>query len=262
MTQRLAVAALPEKRTGAANWLRAFRAMLRWEITGFRLLLPLMVVVQFLFGAGFVLGIGLFLTEMPPRSALFLTTGAGVITLIVVGLVLGPQLIANQRQQGIYDFIWSLPVPRSTAAAAWVVLSMIIAVPGLIGALALGVWRFDLDLVIGWEIVPAVTVTLVTASILGYAMAHAIPNPDVTQILSQILIFVVVGFAPINFPPENLPAWLAKLHEFLPFTHMARVVRSALTDGLVTDVGISYAVLGVWAGIGLGVAIFVLGRRR
>ena len=139
---------------------------------------------------------------------------------------------------------------------------MIIAVPGLIGALALGVWRFDLDLVIGWEIVPAITVTLATATILGYAMAHAIPNPDATQILSQILIFVVVGFAPINFPPENLPAWLAKLHEFLPFTHMARVVRSALTDGFVTDVGISYVVLGVWAGIGLGVAIFVLGRRR
>jgi len=62
MTQRSTVVALPEKRTGAANWLRAFRAMLRWEITGFRLLLPLMVVVQFLFGAGFVLGIGLFLS--------------------------------------------------------------------------------------------------------------------------------------------------------------------------------------------------------
>jgi hypothetical protein len=43
---------------------------------------------------------------------------------------------------------------------------------------------------------------------------------------------------------------------------MARVVRSALTDGLITDVGISYLVLGVWAGIGLGVAVFVLGRRR
>ena len=130
MTQQSAAIALPEKRTGAANWLRSFRAMLRWEITGFRLLLPLMVAVQFLFGAGFVLGIGLFLTEMPPRSALFLTTGAGVITLIVVGLVLGPQLIANQRQQGVYDFLWSLPVPRSTAAAAWVVLSMMIAVRG------------------------------------------------------------------------------------------------------------------------------------
>lgn len=262
MTQRLAVAALPEKRTGAANWLRAFRAMLRWEVTGFRLLLPLMVVVQFLFGAGFVLGIGLFFSEMPPRSALFLTTGAGVITLIVVGLVLGPQLIANQRQQGIYDFIWSLPVPRSTAAAAWVVLSMIIAVPGLIGALALGYWRFDLGLIINWQIVPAVTATLVTASVLGYAMAHAIPNPDVTQILSQILIFVVVGFAPINFPPENLPAWLADLHDFLPFMHMARVVRGALTDGLVSDVGISYLVLAVWTAIGLGITIFVLGRRR
>jgi ABC-2 type transport system permease protein len=236
--------------------------MLRWEITGFRLLLPLMVVVQFLFGAGFVLGIGLFFAEIPPRSAFFLTTGAGVITLIVVGLVLGPQLIAGQKQQGTYDFMWSLPVPRSAATAAWVALSVMIALPGLIGALALGFWRFDLDLSIGWDIVPAVTVTLVTATLLGYALAHAIPNPEITQILSQLLIFVVVGFAPINFPPENLPAWLADLHELLPFTHMARVVRAALTDGLITDVARSYFILAAWALIALGIVGAVLRSRK
>lgn len=261
MTPASPAASLPAKRTGAVSWFRAFRAMLRWEITNFRLLLPLMIVVQFLFGAGFVLGIGLLFPEVPPRSALFLTTGAGVITLIVVGLVLGPQLIASQKQEGTYDFMWSLPVPRSAATAAWIVLTTMIALPGLLGALALGLLRFDIDLSVGWDIVPAVTVTLVTATLLGYALAHAIPNPEITLIMSQLLIFVMVGFAPINFPPENLPAWLVDINEVLPFVHMARVVRSALTDGLVANAGFSYIVLGAWSAAALVVAALVLRRR-
>lgn len=257
----VAVDARLAKRAGAGHWVRSFAAMLRWEVTSMRLLLPLIAIVQLLLGAGFVFGIGLLFVDIPARTALFLSTGAGVITLIVVGLVLGPQLIANQKEQGTYDFMWSLPVPRSSAAAAWVVLNVIIAVPGLIGALVAGVWHFGLDIDVGWDVVTAVSFTLVTATLLGYVMAHAIPNPQITQILSQLFIFLVVGFAPINFPPENLPSWLVEVHEWLPFTHMAVVVRHSLTEGLVADVARSYVVLSAWAVTAVAVSVAVVRRR-
>lgn len=258
----VSVATLPPKRSGIRHWLEGFSAMLRWELTGMRLLLPLTAVVQFLSGAGFVLGMGLLFEQIPTRTALYLSTGAAVITLIVVGLVLGPQLIAGQKEAGTYDFTWSLPVPRSAATGAWVTLNLVIAIPGFVAALLMGVWRFGLDYELGWDVIPAVLATLVTATLLGYALAHAIPRPDITQIISQLLIFVVLGFAPINIPPENLPGWLAEVHEYLPFTHMASVVRRALTTDLVGSVGRSYLILSVWSLAAVALTGAVLRRRK
>jgi ABC-2 type transport system permease protein len=162
----------------------------------------------------------------------------------------------------VYDFMWSLPVPRSAAAAAWISLNVVVAVPGMVVALLAATWRYGIDFDVTPAIVPAVGLTLVCGAMLGYALAHAIPKPDVTQLISQLLIFLVIGFAPINFPPENLPGWLAAIHEVLPFVHMARVVRGAMVEGLVTGVGASYGVLVTWTVAAAVVAGLVLRRRR
>jgi ABC-2 type transport system permease protein len=135
------------------------------------------------------------------------------------------------------------------------------AIPGFVAALLMGAWRFGLEYQVGWDLVPAVLVTLVSATLIGYAFAHAIPRPDVTLILTQLLIFLTIGFAPINIPPENLPDWLAEVHEFLPFTHMARVIRHGLVPDLVDEIARSYVVLGVWMAAAAGVTAFVLRRR-
>ena len=111
---------VPAVRRGPGHWWRSYLLMTRWEVGGLRLLLPMIVFVQVITGAGFVLGIGLFFDQIPPMAALFVSTGVVVITLATVGLVLGPQLIAADKAQQVYDFVWSLPVPRSTAAAAWI----------------------------------------------------------------------------------------------------------------------------------------------
>lgn len=257
-----AMAGLAARRSGPGHWWKGFWAMLRWEVTGMRLLLPLTIIVQILLGAGFVLGIGLLFEDIPARAAVFLSTGATVVTLITVGLVLGPQLVVQQRLSGTYDYLWSLPVPRSASAAAWLVLNALIAVPGMWVALLAAAWRYDIDFTVTAAVVPAVLTTLAAGTLLGYALAHAVPKPELVQLLTQVLIFVVVGFAPINFPPENLPTWLADLHEYLPFVHMARVVRASLVEGLVGGVGRSYLVLGVWTAVATGIVVWALGRRR
>ena len=97
-------------RTGTAHWVQSYLMMTRWELGSLRLLLPLIIALQIVIGGGFALGIGLFFDEMPARNALFLATGVGVVTLITVGLVLGPQLVGNHKVAGTYDFLWSLPV--------------------------------------------------------------------------------------------------------------------------------------------------------
>ncbi|MDR9451798.1 MAG: ABC transporter permease, partial [Acidimicrobiia bacterium] len=246
-------------RTGAAHWVQSYLMMTRWELGSLRLLLPLIIALQIVIGGGFALGIGLFFDEMPARNALFLATGVGVVTLITVGLVLGPQLVGNHKVAGTYDFLWSLPVPRTTQAAAWLTVNSIIALPGMVAALVIADWRYDLTFEVSWVIVPAVLLTITTATLVGYAFAHAIPKPMITQMITQLLIFMILGFSPINFPPENLPGWLVSVNQWLPFQHMAAVIRAALTDGLVDNVGTSYLILTVYTLASAVVAAWVIG---
>jgi len=253
---------LPAKRRGISHWLGAFVAMLRWELTNVRLLLPLLMIVQAVSGAGLVLGFGLLMPSLPPHIAAYLVTGAAVVTLILVGVAVGPQLVAQQKMEGSYDFMWSLPVPRSAAAAAWVSLNTAIAIPGMLAALLAGALRYQVSFDVSPLVIPAVMITVVSGTLLGYALAHAIPKPEVTLLISQILIFGIFGFSPIAYPAENLPSWLATAHNYLPFIHMANVIRDSLVDGLATDVGHSYLVLAIWSLAATAVAALILRRRK
>jgi len=255
-------AALPAKRAGVGHWMSSYRAMLRWQLTDMRLLLPMTVLVQLLSGVGLVIGFGLLIPEMTQRLALYLSTGAVVVSLVIVGVIMGPQLIAQQKASGSYDFMWSLPVPRSSASAAWVTLNASIAIPGMLGALVAAILRYDVAFDVTLMVVPAVGLTLLTGTLLGYALAHGIPKPDITQLISQLLIFVIFGFSPVSYPIENLPGWLATVNEYLPFYPMANVVRDSLTDGIATNVGRSYLVLSIWAVLASVISAAVLRRRK
>lgn len=256
-----AIETLPSKRSGPNHWFRGFAVMLRWQVIDMRLLLPLTVMVQALAGVGLVLGFGLLIPDLSDEQAVFLSTGAVVVTLVIVGVIMGPQLIAQQKSAGSYDFMWSLPVPRSSTSMAWIALNTLIALPGMLAALLAAVWRYSISFEVSPWVIPAVGLTLITGSLLGYALAHAIPNPEITQLLSGLLIFVIFGFAPISYPIENLPDWLATLNQYLPFYPMAVVVRDGLTEGIATEVGRAYAVLGAWAMASAVISGSVLRRR-
>jgi ABC-2 type transport system permease protein len=248
-------------RSGASYWWQSYRALFRWELTNLRLVLPVTVMVQVLSGAGFVLGVGLFFDQIPDVAALFVSTGVLVITLVLVGMILGPQLIAQQRFDQTYDFMWSLPVPRATPALAWVTTNMIIALPGMAVALAVAVWRYDLPIAISPAIVPAVILVLVCGTMVGYALAQTIANPLIMQLITQVTIFVIIGFSPINFPIDQLPGWLQAINQVLPFHAMAVVTRAGVTEGLVDGVAAAYAVLTGWTVAASALTGWVLTRR-
>jgi ABC-2 type transport system permease protein len=249
-------------RAGAGFWLEGAGSMLRWHLTGLRLLLPVVVAVQLLMGIGFVFAIGLFAPELPPRSAFFAVTGPAVVTLLNVGLILGPQLIAQQRIDGTYDYVRALPVPRSAAAAAWYGVTVVVGLPAAAATLAVGAVHYDVGLVLSWRLLPALLLTTYTGAMIGYATAHAVAEPRVTIFVSQLLIFVLLGFAPVNFPPEQMPGWLAELNRAFPFLPMGTVVRDALDEGFTSSLLESYVVLTAWAGAATALAVVLLGRRR
>ncbi|HUP23356.1 MAG TPA: ABC transporter permease [Thermoanaerobaculia bacterium] len=249
------------RRHPVRRWLRSLALMLLWELRSLRLVLPLAMVVQVFVGAGMAIGVGFFVDEMPRLHAQYLTTGVAVITLITLGLVLAPQLIAQQKAAGIQDYLFSLPVPRTAAVAAGLLVHSAIAVPGALLALAVGARRYDLAFEPGLLVLPACALTLITAASIGFAMAYAIRNPMVTGMLTQVLVFVILLFSPIQYPAERLPAWLATVHRFLPFAHAANVVRAGLVPELASEVAFSFGVLAAWAAGSWAVMAWVVGRR-
>jgi ABC-2 type transport system permease protein len=250
------------ERRGPAHWLANLRLMLRWELSSLRLMLPVTIAVQLLFGAGLTIGFGLLLPDISPLAATYLVTGAAAMTLILVGLTIGPQFISGHKQRGTYEFLWSLPTPRSAATAAWFVVTLIFGLPAFVATLLVGSWRYDLELSVSLvSLVPAVLLVVFTATMLGYALAHAVPSPMVVMGLTQVLIFAVVGFSPINYPADRLPEWLQQVHAWMPFESMGQVVRAALTDGIVTDIARPHVVLGVWASVSVAIVAATLSRR-
>lgn len=248
-------------RRGPAHWLRSYALMVAWELRSFRLVFPLAMAAQVLLGAGLVVGFGFLVGDLAATEALFLATGVTVISMISMGLILVPQLISSRKQAGTYDYMWALPVPRTTSIAASLTVNSFIAVPGMVLALLVASWRYDLALSVSPLVVPAALLTLLASASIGFAMAHAIPNPLITNLVTNILLFVILLYSPINFPPDRLPSWLAAIHLALPFQHAANVIRAGLTDGLATHTALSFAVLSGWAGISWIVTAWVVGRR-
>lgn len=259
MTTASAATAL---RHGPAYWLAGYRAMLRFDLASSRSWLPTFAVLQVLMGAGMVIIYGFYLGDLPPTAITFVATGAPTLALIPLGMALLPSLIASRKVEGTYDFMWSLPAPRSATAASSFTIFTLLALPGVAISLAVAAWRYDLNLAISLWVVPAVLLAALMSTSVGFGIGHAVPDPTITNVITNLLIFVVLMFSPIAFPIENFPGWLAAIHRVLPFWHMANVVRAGLTEGLVTSVAWSYLVLAAWTGGTWLLAAWAIARRR
>ena len=231
-------------RGGPAHWTRGYAAMLQWELTTQRRAFPARFAVQVIVGAGLAVGIGL-LRELPTRDAVFLASGAAVVAAVLHGLFAVPDRKAD-------EFVRSLPVPWSAGAAASLTLTVLIGLPGVFAVLAIASWHHDVTVGLGWEILLAIGFTAVTASLAGYTLGPP-------GLLAQVLLLVVIGFAPVNFPPERIPHWLDLLHDWLPFEPMGVVIRAALTQEAGVDAGRAYFVLIAWL---IALVVLASARRR
>jgi ABC-2 type transport system permease protein len=246
----------------ARRWLRGYWRMVAWDLAGLRLHLPVLSCVLILQGAGFVYGIGLLFSHMPQGAAIFVSTGSPVMNLITAGLIFEPQLVADQRLRGGYEFLQSLPAPRSATALAWYTVTLATALPAIALTLLAGLARYHLHLVITPMVIPAVLLTCLTGVLMGLAIAHGITAPMAANLLSVTLIFVMTGFSPVAFPASQLPGWLASANQWLPFGPMATIMRSALVQGFTGGVPRAYAVVAAWAIASALVTAWAQGRRR
>lgn len=240
--------------------LRDTTLLMRWQTLKLAAFLPLAVVVQVAFAFGIVVGYPLLFPEIDELTVLFLATGAPAITLITMGLVALPQVVAQSRLEGTLDYMRSLPVPRMVYLASDLIIWLAIVLPGLVFAVALGAWAFDLPIKVGLAIIPSVLLVATTAAAIGYAMASVLP-PLIAMLLTQVLLIFVLIFSPINFPAERLPDWLRTVHEVLPVQSMAEVLRGSLAGDTFPLTTGPFLVLSVWCAVALVLSYVTLQRR-
>ena len=240
----------------------SYTLLLRWQYLRSRTFLPMIVLMQIALGLGIVYGFALLVPDIDTESATFFATGAPTLGLIILGLTVVPQEVSQAKLSGRHDFIATLPIARLTPLAAEVTWWLLVQLPGTAVTLLVASMRFDVDLRLGWTVVPAVVLVALTGASVGYALASLL-RPEMANQLTNFLSIGVLLFSPINFPAERLPGALRDIHRFLPVEYMADVVRGSLTGRYTTSSAtLAFAVVGMWCTAGLLVSFRVAVRQR
>jgi ABC-2 type transport system permease protein len=229
--------------------LRAFTILCRWRFTQLRKELPQILVVQILVATGTGVGLGFLVSDLDPLAGSYLATGAFLLNLFIIAIVFVPQTVTESKATGALDYMWSLPIPRLAQPLADLVVWGAAILPGMLVSLVVTSLRFDVDLRISVLIVPAVVLTLLTATAVGTAIGLRSGSQQMTGLLTNALLMLVLLFSPVNFPAERLPDWLQGVHEVLPIAAMADLLRGGLLAGYQSDIAGDLVVLGVWASL-------------
>ncbi|MER6911888.1 ABC transporter permease [Streptomyces sp. NPDC000594] len=245
-------------RTGAGT---IYGTLLRWTMSQVGPMLPLVLIVQALLAAGIIVGFGFLVPDITTPAAEFLSSGAPTVLLMVVGLVLVPQGVAQSRTSGTFTYLRALPVPRPLLLLADLTVWLIVALPGIPVAVLVAQWRYDLSFAIDWPVlVAASALTAVMATAVGYAIAVLLP-PMLAQLVCQVLVFFVMLFSPITFTEGQLPEWFRSVHEVLPFQPAGDLIRSGLLSDTYSASGQDVVVLLFWCALGVAISVRALVRR-
>ncbi len=225
--------------------LRSYRLLSTFELDAIRAQLVFLLPIQFLLSAALAVGLGFLIPDIDAESARYLSTGAPTIALLTIGMVVLPSIISQQKVTGQDEFYRTLPIPAPITLAAQLTPSILTSLPGALLSLVVASRYFDFTLDPSPMAIVALVFVAMTGCAIGTAVAAVSPHPQVTMLLTNILVFFVMLFSPINFPVERLPDWLERLHAVLPIESMAELVRSTLT-GVPTHAG-DWLLVGTWA---------------
>jgi len=239
---------------------RSYALLLRWQLLRSRKVLPLLVTMQTALGIGIVYGFGFLVPHITSTVALFFTTGAPTLSMILVGLTVVAQETAQSRLVGRFGYVSALPVPRLAPMLAEVTFWLMVQLPGWVVTLLLAVWHFHIHLQVSVLVIPVVALVSLTTASVGYGVAASAP-PAATNQITQFVSIALLLFSPINFPLDRLPEWLQDVHRVLPVTYMADLIRGSLTGHYDGSPLVASAVVSAYCVAGLALAARAARRR-
>lgn len=248
-------------RSGSRYWWASYVTMLRWVLIQQRILFWSVLFSQLLLGIGAAFMYRFYLGQVDGSVATYLVTGIPTLSLVPVGFVMVPILVIQEKSRGTHEFTWSLPVPRLVPVVATLTVFTAVALPVTALATAVGAWQFDASIDFSVSALPVAMLVALMATSVGYGLAMAIPEPRITNLILNVVIFLVLLFSPIVIPIDRFPDWAALAHRVLPFFHMSNLMRSTLSTGLAVDAAASLGVVLAWTALGWTTVTRVVTRR-
>ncbi|GCF09828.1 ABC transporter permease [Dictyobacter arantiisoli] len=136
---------------------------------------------------------------------------------------------AKQIQE--FDFWMALPLSKLTLVFAIIAVSLLFALPGLVGVYVLGNLLFGLPFM-GQHLllVPFIPLCVLPMAGLGTLLGHYAPNGQTANVLGNLLIVFVGFLAPMMIPMDVLPLPLQIVARFVPTTYVADAFRAILAN--------------------------------
>ncbi len=212
------------------NPLSQYLQLTAMHLRMFRGNIAFIMMVQCVLSLGLVYGFGYLMPQITTTTALFVVTGAATQGLVTMGLVMLPQFLAEAKQEGRMDYFMTLPVSREAYLFAQMTVVAVLALPGVLFSLAIGAWHYGLSLSIDPAFAPVVVLAMFSLAGLGVTMAIVSPHLQVTNAITQLIIFYVLFFAPVLMPKDQLPGFLQQASVVMPPAYAADAVRATLTS--------------------------------
>lgn len=187
-------------------------------------------IVNAAFAVGLVLGLGYVVPAVDDATALFFITGTATQMVTTVSLVALPQNLSELKRDGRLDYFWTLPAAREAFIASLVLFVLVQAVPAIAVAVTFGAVRYDVALALDPWLLAAVPLSVLALGGVGITLAIISPHQQLTNAITQLVIFYVLFFAPVLVPNDRLPAALQAVGTLMPPSYVADAFRATLTD--------------------------------
>ncbi|GAB4329422.1 MAG: ABC transporter permease [Dehalococcoidia bacterium] len=244
------------------RWLEQWYELTMLQLRTLRMEALFISIINVAFVFGFVLGVGYIAGgAISQTTALYLTTGAATNSVVFIGLVSLPQILATAKYHGRLDFMRTLPVSREAYLLAQATAVGIIGLPSIVFAIVVGWWRYGLDLHPDPRLALVIPLAALAFAGVGAAIGILVPRMQLANAIAQLMIFYVVFFAPVMLPKEQLPDVLQFTARLLPPSYAADGLRATLTDLPGTNLGLSLGALAGFAVASMTAASLALRRR-
>jgi len=220
----------------------------------FTLALPLLFLVIFVsvFGSDKV-------GQPPVKASEYYVPGLCALAVIAASFVNLVISIVVLREEGILKRRRATPMPAWALIAGRTLMAIGVSLTSMLVLLLVG--RFAYHVHLPTRNIPGLAITAIVGSIsfcvVAYAFSTAISNEDAAQPMVQAVMLPLYFISGVFIPAPSLPSWLKHVAQVFPVYHLAHGFHHAFIPTR-TGIGIVWrdlAVLGLWAAIGIVVAL-------
>lgn len=167
-------------------------------------------------------------TIMSRDTLLYIVSGSAIVSAATEALANLATRIANLKSQGRIIYYASLPISKIAFVMALITSRWIVTLLGMVVPIIVGPLLYNIQFEYSLWIVVIVFLTGFSLATVGLALGVIMGSPEITSMLGNLLLILLLLASPIFTPVSNLILPLQLLGYLLPPTYAAQALRYAL----------------------------------